>query len=297
MVLTHRRKCSGLRGAVPFGACRIEVVGRLRQQVVDIVSLHPYGTRPRVTLFDFPLLPDRLGNVMAWTSWAQGSQRRLREDILGTEDEPGLAVDYPGPWVFCHAWGICDRRPEQAYPTTAPRYTSDPTHLLNQLILGLASQGFAQVFAAGNGGQFCPHPLCGPGDIGPGRSIFGAACLEQVLTVGAVRGDGMWIGYSSQGPAQPGFGQTQKPDLCAPSQFLADADASLLASGTSAACGIAAGAVAALRGAGSPMAGWSSGEFFARLRETAWRPPGAGPGHDGRLGHGILNLRAALQGL
>jgi hypothetical protein len=251
---------------------------------------------PRVTIFDMPLLPQQLGNSVTWASWAAAALGRLREDILGAEGVPGLAAHHPGPWVFCHAWGVYDRRPERAYLGPVPRYTADPTNPLNEKIRLLAQDGFDQIFAAGNGGQFCPHPLCGPGDTGPGHSIFGAACLPEVLTLGAVRADGMWIGYSSQGPGQPGFGGAPKPDLCAPSQYLDDADGALMPSGTSAACGMAAGAVAALRGAGSPFAGWSSAELFARLRETAVQPTGTPAGHDDRTGHGVLNLSAALEG-
>lgn len=180
---------------------------------------------------------------------------------------PSLAAAHPGPWVFCHTSGVYNRRPERADPVPAPRYISDPANPLSQEIRRLAQDGFDQVFAAGNGGQFCPHPLCGPGDTGPGQSLFGAACLHEVLTLGAVRADGIWIGYSSQGPGQPGFGGAPKPDLAAPSHFFQDADAHLVPSGTSTACGMAVGA-------GSPFAGWSSAELFERLGETAAQPLG-----------------------
>ena len=279
----------GSRDAIPFQAPA--------RGHGSMVATGLLAVSPAVTLFDLPLLPDRLGSVIPWTSWAQEVLNQVRDDILGSTGAPGLAAEYPGTWVFCHAWGVYDRRSEQPYTGVIPLYTGDPSHPLNQLIKTLAQDGFDQVFAAGNGGQFCPHPLCGPGDTGPGQSIFGAACLGEVLTVGAVRNDGMWIGYSSQGPGQPGFGPVDKPDLCTPSQFFGDDDASLLCSGTSAACGIAAGAVAALRGDGSPLAGWSSANLFAQLRNTARQPPGISPGHHARTGHGILDLGAALDGL
>jgi hypothetical protein len=171
---------------------------------------------------------------------------------------------------------------------------------LNQIVRALDERGFDQVFGAGNGGQFEPHPLCGPGDIGPGQSILGANSSPSVLTMGAVRADGMWIGYSSQGPGQPGFGtdvsSVEKPDLCAPRHFVETADGAWLSSGTSAACGVAAGAVAALRSAGSPLASVDPEALRGTLRQAARKPPGMrrGADYDIRYGHGILDLAGAL---
>ena len=249
---------------------------------------------PRARIFDFPLLPDALTEVVAWTSWAHAALQTIKADIEG-----GLAMDYPGPWVFCHAWGVYDRRMEQALPASVASYTGNRDHVLNALIRALDAGGHDQVFAAGNGGQFSPHPRCGPEDTGPGRSIFGAACMPEVLTVGAVRADGTWIGYSSQGPGQPGFAaqpgaMVAKPDICAPSHFVDHADAGLLWSGTSAACGLVAGAAAALRGCGSPLAGLSTAALRQHLRQTARKPEGVAGGYDNRHGHGILDLRQAL---
>ena len=69
-----------------------------------------------------------------------------------------------------------------------------------------------------------------------------------------------------------------------------------LSSGTSAACGIVAGAVAALRSVGSPLADDDPGELRDTLRRSARKPPQmlAGLGYDIRYGHGILDLAGAL---
>ena len=62
----------------------------------------------------------------------------------------------------------------------------------------------------------------------------------------AVNGtDGLWLGYSSQGP---GALYPYKPDLCAASQFSDNEDAYAGNTGTSAACALASGVVARLRG-------------------------------------------------
>ena len=82
---------------------------------------------------------------------------------------------------------------------------------------------FDIIFCAGNCGGVCPDGRCGPNDFGPGRGIWGANAHPSVLTVGAVRTDTSWIGYSSEGPGpgRPPFNKlaNQKPDLCAPSEF------------------------------------------------------------------------------
>ncbi len=80
-------------------------------------------------------------------------------------------------------------------------------------------------------------------------------------------------------------------------------DAHAVSGGTSTACGLAAGAIAALRtrGAGGAPALPSLGDLApwqlrAHLRATARKPPTwkTGAGYDIRFGHGILDLEAAL---
>jgi hypothetical protein len=260
-----------------------------------MVALNALSLAPAARVFDLPVLPDRIRNVIAFASSAAAALTWARFEIAAW-----LANAYPGPWVFCHAWGVVDRRLEDPFGG----YTANPASPLH-VAVKMLDQDFQQdqVFAAGNGGQFLPHPQYGPGDIGPGRSILGVNSSPHVLTTGAVRADGAWIGYSSQGPGQREFhdvivaiqGPVEKPDLCAPSHFAEPDDAAWISSGTSAACGMAAGAVAALRGPGSPLAALSPAALRAHLRATAWKPPGAPAGYDIRLGQGILDLEAALQ--
>ena len=262
-----------------------------------MVARNALALAPLARLFDLPMLPERITNVLDYIGWAHVALLWVLAEI-----EVWLGAEFPGPWVFSHAWGIYDRRLE----LIPGNYTGNPAHLFNQLIHFIDEDlGHDQIFAAGNCGQFCANPRCGPADKGPGQSILGASSHPRVLTVGAVRADGLWLGYSSQGPGQPGFLPLQpgggafvrKPDLCAPSHFVESADAHFLSSGTSAACGTAAGAVAALRGNTSPIAGFSCEAMRERLRQTAKKPAGAAPGwHDPnhRRGSGILDLGAAL---
>jgi subtilisin family serine protease len=117
------------------------------------------------------------------------------------------------------------------------------------------------------------------------------------LTVAAVRGDETWLGYSSQGPADPNFGSI-KPDLCAPSQFasvepgpprIADWNRSF--TGTSSACALTAGAIAAKRSVvGS---GLSPAALRALAVATARRVVNqAAP--DERRGAGMIDVAALV---
>jgi hypothetical protein len=192
-----------------------------------------------------------------------------------------------GPnWVFVNAWAVYDRKSDPD-----GNYTKKPDHPFNVVVAEADGDGIDVVFCAGNCGLFCPKWNCGSRDRGPGESIHGANSHEKVLTVGAVRADGTWIGYSSEGPGQPELAE-EKPDLCAPSQFCETHDAHVRNTGTSASCALAAGVVAALRSR------WDHGVISPDklrdiLRTTARRAPAAA--WNGRLGYGILDAKAAVE--
>ena len=113
----------------------------------------------------------------------------------------------------------------------------------------------------------------------------------------SVRADDMWLGYSSQGPGQPRLG-ADKPDFCATSQFREDDDAFSINTGTSAACGLTAGIVAALRSRWD-SATVSPHHLKQALNQTARKPVGVKWTNDlkHRLGHGVLDARAAFDAL
>jgi hypothetical protein len=86
---------------------------------------------------------------------------------------------------------------------------------------------------------------------------------------------------------------TQKPDFCAPSQFCETNDASVLNSGTSAACAMTAGVLAALRS--NPA--WDQftvtpATMKAALITSARKT--LGPAWSERLGYGILDAAKAI---
>jgi subtilisin family serine protease len=112
----------------------------------------------------------------------------------------------------------------------------------------------------------------------------------------------LWLGYSSQGPGQPGFAvfgplARDKPDLCAPSQFCETLDAYTTNGGTSAASALAAGVIAALRS--NPQ--WSPSavppEKLKTILNASARKTTGSPGWNNRFGNGILDAAAAVQQL
>jgi hypothetical protein len=130
-----------------------------------------------------------------------------------------------------------------------------------------------------------------------------------VLTTGAVRTDALWVGSSSEGPGQLRLAN-RKPDLCAPSYFREVGDASLgnlaepfvgdtgtpyiSSTGTSAACGLTAGIVAAIRSKWDQST-VSPDQLRYFLNQKARKTEG--PGWNERLGNGIIDVEATLAAL
>jgi len=232
---------------------------------------------PDALIFDYPVLPPRLTNVPGFLGQVQAaySYFRAQVGVLG------------GRWIAVNSWSTFNRALE--FP--AGSYSNNPNHPLNLKITEVIEAAVDVVFAAGNCGQFCPDPRCGRNDRGPGSSIFGANSHPRVLTVGAVRSDGLWIGYSSQGEGQPNLAR-EKPDLCAASEFHETNDAGMIATGTSAAAALAAGVIAVFRQQW-PATIISPDQLKATLIATAHQP--SGTGWNGRLGYGILDAKAAFE--
>lgn len=210
---------------------------------------------PQARILDVALLPSHILNLRdtsstpGFLSWAAGAYWILVAMIPWIRENFHA---FSGPWVLNNSWGVFDLTSD--FPTGSfQNYGSNPNHPLNLAVATAPGLGIDVVFAAGNCGQFCPDPRCGAGQIGPGGSIHGVAAIKDALTVAAVRGDEIWLGYSSQGPAVPTFAST-KPDLCAPSQFAGAGDWNRGFTGTSSACALTAGAIAAKRSLVPPSA-------------------------------------------
>jgi len=273
-------------GGIEPGATALEP-GRPHGGHGMLTAANVLSVAPKVTLFDLPMLPKtKIQDVTKFFADTANEAFSRMLDGIAAYRKSGM---YPGAWVLVNAWAIFDTR------TDTQNYASDPAHPFNRLIDRAVGEGHDVIFGAGNCGAFCPDSRCGPHDQGAGRSILGANCSPQVITVGAIRSDALWLGYSSQGPGQPAYGEgaKKKPDLCAPSNFVEANDAATANGGTSAACALVAGVVAALRGnwatsVVSPLALKDILNSTATPIDGAWNE---------RTGHGILNARAAYERL
>lgn len=242
---------------------------------------------PNCTLLDYPLLwsQEEGGSKMeGLLSDAVKAYSNLR-GLLSTDDQnkPALVVN--------NSWGM--PHPSFDFPVRHPgNYSDNPEHPFNIIVESLEDAGADILFAAGNCGPECPsYPPCYGDPPTPiaatDRPIYGANSHPSVLCIGAVTINKVRLGYSSQGPGRL---HMDKPDLCAFSHFegsgVYPAD-----TGTSAACPVAAGVVAAIRSVYSPTT-----LTPAQLRNIACRTSEdlGRIGFDYSHGYGVINVPAIL---
>ncbi len=294
------------RQVVKAGLAPLDSHGMMiARNVLDIV--------PMAKLYDAPLLPPLIAEPRIFASTANATYRAILDKIEQQRRQSGANT----PWIIVNAWAIFDRSTE--WPPgdyTQNRHfgievrrsealTVTWGHPLNMIIEEAIRSNVDVVFGAGNCGQFSTSLRCGQRDRGPGCSIWGANGHPSVVTVGAVSTDGAWMGYSSEGPAQWSVHRSdalneveiKKPDIVAPSQFREDKDASLVNSGTSAAAGLAAGVIAAIRSTKDHH--WGPNELAPLdLKDAMLKTArGGGGGWNPRVGHGILHLPGLIEEL
>jgi subtilisin family serine protease len=229
---------------------------------------------PQALIFDYPLLRVS-GNLVPFLSDAIRAFSELMIFILQN----------PGPMVVTNSWGVFDRSTD-APPGNPQNYGANPNHPFNTITTALVQAGADVLFAAGNCGARGPDGRCGQADIGPGQSIHGANSHPSVLSVGAVDVNRQVLGYSSQGP---GALSVQKPDIVAFSHFDYTGANPSFHLGTSAACPVAAGVVAALRSKPSARA-LPPSQIQDAVRQSATSPTGQ---WDADHGFGIIDASAA----
>lgn len=228
---------------------------------------------PGALIYDYPLLTQG-GNLVAFMSDAIGAFSELLRFILNN----------PGALVVSNSWGLYNRGTDA--PVGNPQnYSANPKHPFNQITSALVGSGADVLFAAGNCGSVDPHADCGQSDIGPGNSIHGANSHASVLSIGAVSINGDVLGYSSQGP---GDLTHEKPDVLGYSHFSYGGTDGDLHSGTSAACPVVAGVVAALRSKPS-SAGLDPTQLQTVVRSSATGGNGA---WDPDRGYGTVDAGA-----
>lgn len=187
--------------------------------------------------------------------------------------------------VINNSWAVFQPDVDFA-PGHRGRYIDNPNHAFNRAVSALSGSGADIIFAAGNCGPGCPAGKC----KNPPHSIMGAQSLQDVLTVGGIDLNENVAAYSSQGPGMFGLSQ-RKPDIAAFTHHhgsdLVPAD-----NGTSTACPIAAGCIAALRSSLSSDT-LPPPNLFAQIRAVASQP-GSQTGWRKDIGHGIIDpLKAA----
>jgi subtilisin family serine protease len=191
--------------------------------------------------------------------------------------------------VVNNSWGMYS--PRWDFPVGHPgNYSNNPTHPFNVIVASLEAEGVDILFAAGNCGRECPDNRCEFKQ----RPVCGANSHPKVLSVAGVDHKKRRIGYSSQGPGRLA---AQKPDISGYTDFRGSgvyvpqwgAD-----SGTSAACPVVAGVVAAVRSK------YSAARISpAQLRSLVYKTAEdlGGTGYDRDYGWGAINPRGLAQAL
>ena len=189
--------------------------------------------------------------------------------------------------VVNNSWGMFD--PAWDFPVGHPgNYSNNPRHPFNISVASLEAVGADILFAAGNCGRDCPDGRCNF----PRLPICGANSHGRVISVAGIDTKDKRVGYSSQGPGRL---VASKPDLSAYTHFkgseVYDPDPD---SGTSAACPVLAGVVAAVR-TKYPAARLSPLSLRSLLFKTAKDLGKVGFDHD--HGWGAVDTQALLTAL
>jgi subtilisin family serine protease len=188
--------------------------------------------------------------------------------------------------VITNSWGMFS--PDWDFPVGHPgNYSDNPAHPFNIIVGSLENAGADILFAAGNCGRECEDGRCAFNGTPP---ICGANSHPGVISVGGVDVAKRRVGYSSQGPGRL---SAQKPDIVAYTHFrgsdIYDADG-----GTSAACPVAAGVVAAVR-TKFPVAKLSPAQLRSLIFRTTKDMGGLGFDYD--YGWGVIEPALLLGAL
>ncbi len=239
---------------------------------------------PKASLIDIPvLLSTRPGGsaLEGLLSDAVAAFAHLRT-VLEAQPAETRAL------VVSNSWGSFS--PRWDFPVGHPgNYSDNAAHPFNLIVASLDRAGADILFAAGNCGRECPDGRC----AFPSRPIVGANSHPRVLSVGGVDVTGERVGYSSQGPGRLAL---RKPDLCAYTHFSGSKafGENEPDSGTSAACPVAAGLVAAVR-TQWPATRLSPAQLRSLLRRTA--DDRSDVGYDFDYGYGILDAAGVVAAL
>jgi serine protease AprX len=242
---------------------------------------------PNATLIDVPVLSANMaggGSIMSSTlaagllaysylygSWNSG---------LGSGD----LSQYNG-LVCSNSWGIF--HPSWDFPRGhRGRYCDNPRHPFMLQLEAMSKGAIDMFFAAGNCGADCPDGRCQNRVV---EAVMGASASIDVMSIAGCDINEERVGYSSQGPGITGLHQ-MKPDITSYTHFLGSRafGDDQPDSGTSAACPVAAGCMAALRTSVSPRTPATTYMMYDHLRLNSMVPPGQVQGWNADFGHGII---------
>lgn len=247
---------------------------------------------PQATLLDFPILAARAPGGSLTGSTLSVAIKAYAQIIASWRVAFGAGgLNQYNALVINNSWGIF--HPSWDFPPNHPgRYIDNPTHPFNSIIASLARSGVDILFAAGNCGAPCADGRCQGRTV---ETIMGANAYPEVLTVAGCDTTDTRVGYSSQGPSIANMFQN-KPNLTCYTHFSGSEAFGVGSpdSGTSAACPVAAGCVAAIRTKLAPTQ-VPPANLFAQLTATARQPVHA-PGWNGDYGFGIIDPDQAAAG-
>jgi subtilisin family serine protease len=237
---------------------------------------------PEATLLDYAVL-------LSEASGATAMAGLLSDAVLAYSKLLGIVQSQPASrrrLVVSNSWGMFD--PAWDFPVGNPgNYSDNPAHPFNVIVASLADAGADILFAAGNCGRDCPDGRCGFGDSQP---ICGANSHPSVLSIAGIDTKKRRVGYSSQGPGRL---SAAKPDVSTYTHFTGSG-VYPQDSGTSAACPVAAGVVAAVRTRHSASQ-LSAAELRTLIAKTAVDL--GGTGFDDDFGWGALDGTALVAAL
>lgn len=191
--------------------------------------------------------------------------------------------------VLNNSWGIY--HPSWDFPAGHPgRYCDNPNHPFILQLETMSRGGIDVFFAAGNCGADCPSGRC------QGRvteAIMGASASVDAMCIAGCDINQERVGYSSQGPSISGM-YGMKPDATAYTHFLGSKafGDTVPDNGTSAACPVAAGCMAALRTLVDPRSPADPYMMYSHFRDQATTPPNGTTGWNGDYGYGIVDAVA-----
>ncbi|GAA0409379.1 hypothetical protein Acor_36610 [Acrocarpospora corrugata] len=239
---------------------------------------------PQASLIDIPVLLSRRPGGSALDGLLSDAVAAFAHLRAVLDAQPAATRSL----VVSNSWGSFSPRWDFA-PGHPGNYSDNPAHPFNLIVGSLAEAGADLLFAAGNCGRDCPDGRCAY----PDRSITGANSHAKVLSIGGVDVNGERVGYSSQGPGRL---TQRKPDFCAYTHFAGSRafGENSPDSGTSAACPVAAGLVAAIR-TQWPAARLSPAALRTLLRRSA--DDRGELGYDYDYGYGIVDAAGIIGAL